>query len=172
MTPHANRGVAWQRAIEFWHDQYARARRARVFPSPPKVKLLSKVSANGRFTGCFEGEGPPDYTGGFVSRHGVRRAVCFDAKDCAGSRWDLSNLERHQARDLDAFHALEHLSFVALRLGEHGGCWVLPWATLGPVYWRWHDGLAARGEASINEDRAAELGWRMPQPGDWMGALP
>lgn len=162
---HANRGLEWQEILETWHDRYRRDRRAVIWPTPPRVKVLSRVSATtGQFRACFAGEGPPDYAGIVDGA----RPVVFDAKDCAGSRWSLGELQPHQARDLEAAHDRGGLAFVALRFGS-GTAWVLPWSELGPRFWRWKDGQAARGEASIRE---GEIGHPMPELGDWLGALP
>jgi hypothetical protein len=183
MTSHANRGVEWQRILEGWHDTYRRDRRAVVWPTPPRVRVLSRVSPAGQFRAAWAAEGPPDYAGVLEPRG---RAVVFDAKDCQAERWPLSSLERHQARDLEAVHAAGGFAFVALRFAGHLGAgtprrvegprgdeaWVLPWATLGPLYWTWYDGDAERGQASISRARVSNLGWRMPEIGDWLGACP
>lgn len=168
MADHANRGVGWERVLDQWHVRYRAERRAVVWRTPPAVRLLSRVSTAGQFRACFRGEGPPDYAG-VVAPDG--RPVVFDAKDVArAARWPFENLERHQARDLEAVQIAGGLAFVALRI--RGAGWVLPWQRLGPWWWEWHEreGRAARGRASIDP---TEVDWsrRMPELGDWLGAL-
>lgn len=164
MADHANRGVEWERILDARHDAYRRDGLAVVFRTPPSVRLLSRVGRDGQFRGCFRGQGPPDYAG--VVAGG--RAVAFDAKDCAGERWSFGALERHQARDLEGWSGAGGIAFVALRLA--GEPWVLPWARLGPIWWAWHEreGRAARGSGSLTGAMCAELGRRMPEPGDWL----
>jgi recombination protein U len=174
---HANRGIGWQRLLENWHDHYRAARRAVIFPAPPSVRVLGQVSKTGRFQACFQGDGPPDYAGlvaptGPGADAGFGLPVTFDAKDCVGERWSLGDLARHQARDLEAWHLAGGLSFVALRFAGLHQAYVLPWSWLGPRFWAWTDGQAVRGEASVTVAAAAAHGWRMPELGDWLGALP
>ena len=171
MTRHANRGRAWQLLLEHWHDRYRRECRAVIHPTPPEVRLLTEVSAQGTFRACFRGQGPPDYTGTLAPSG---RSVSADAKDCAGTRWPLSKLEAHQAKDLEACHLAGGLALVLLRLGRgyRAPCWSLPWETLREWYWRWKEGEAARGQASLGPADCDAIGHRMPEPGDWLGALP
>jgi recombination protein U len=168
MSSHANRGVGWERLIEGFHDDYRRNRQAVVFRTPPPVKVIGRVSAEGNFRGCWRSEGPPDYAGVVCP---ISMAVAFDAKDCEAARWGFGGLERHQARDLEAWSGAGGYAFIALRLGPTG--WVLPWSELGPVWWAWHErtGRAARGDGSLDSAGCVRIGLRMPTPGDWLGAL-
>lgn len=185
---HANRGIAWQRALEGWHDAYRRGwcpdcgdfwrstcghpspgPLAVIHPCPPRVKVLGKVSAQGRFSACFAGDGPPDYAGTIRAFSG--RGVSFDAKSCAADRWPLASLELHQARDLEATMLAGGLAFVALLFEADGSGWVLPWARLGPAYWAWSGGRSARGEASIARADVGTVGLEIPDRGDWLRAV-
>lgn len=160
---HARRGRAWQGLLEHWHDEYRRDRRAVVWPTSPPVRVLSRVGANGQFRACWAGDGPPDYVGFVAGGQGV----LFDAKDCSLDAWPLRDLERHQARDLEAAHVAGHRAFVALRLGGEG--WVLPWSSLGPRWWAWWEADRVRpGEASLTAADCDQLGHRMREPGDWL----
>lgn len=161
----ANRGRAWEATLTLQHDAYRRDRAAVIFRCHPQVTVESELRG-GKFRGFFAGDGPPDFTGYLCD---TGRAVCFDAKSAAGPRFELKNIKRHQARDLTAIGPLG-LAFIALRMGRAE--WVLPWEQLGPLWWRWHDGDAAHGEASLSHDDCGRIGWRMPRPGDWLAALP
>lgn len=160
MTPHANRGIEWQRLLEERHDGYRRERQALVWPVPPRVRVCSRVGPTGQFRAAWVAHGPPDYAGVLAGGRGV----VFDAKDCAGERWSLGELPLHQARDLEAANDRGAAAFVALRFAGSRG-WVLPWALLGPRWWAWQDGAAKRGQASVLE---GDVGVQMRELGDWL----
>lgn len=162
----ANRGKGWEASLAYHHDQYRRDVRAVILRANPPVKVLSAVT-RGRFSACWGGDGPPDFMG-YLCDSG--RAVCFDAKSCAGPRFPLAQIETHQARDLTAFGPMG-LPFIALRMGA--SAWVLPWHNaLDSIWWRWSDGLAERGDASLTAASCDRIGWRMRTPGDWLDAIP
>lgn len=165
----ANQGKAWERLLEAWCDRYRVAGMLSWERGNPPVKVLSAIGPDGRFRACWGGDGPPDFGGSFAPNG---RAFKFDAKDCDQNRWPLASLEHHQARDLDRADRVGALSFVALRL--QGSCWVLPWASLSKPWSAWYatTGRAAAGTASLSVEDCDVLGWRMPEPGDWLGALP
>lgn len=123
------RGGAWETQLEHLHDRYRRDRRAVILRAHPAVKVLGQRGK--AFTGVWASDGPPDFIGAL----GDGRAVAFDAKDTHGARFPFSMLARHQARDLEAVHLAGGVAFIALRFG--GQPYVLPWAELGPRYWRW-----------------------------------
>lgn len=150
-----NRGRAWEARLEVWHDAYRRERRAVVQKNEPKAKNIA-----GRIV--YERKGAPDFDGTLAGG----RAVVFDAKDCRASRWSLKGLALHQARDLEAHHLAGAVAFVALRFQGVG--YVLPWARLGPVYWRW---VEKKGPASLSGDDVRTLGIPMG-PDGWLGVLP
>ncbi len=80
--------------------------------------------------------GPPDFTacvGG--------RSVLFDAKSIEGGTWPVSLIAGHQAVALDRHLAAGGVSAIFLRLRSQSDPvdrW-LPWAVVGPVFWRWWD---------------------------------
>ena len=90
----ANQGKAWEQQLETLHQRYLSNGRACIFPTPPRVKVL-KMGSRGRFTGCFESDGPPDYCGSAGGR-----AVVFDAKSTASERWSLGAVSKGQVKHL------------------------------------------------------------------------
>lgn len=171
---HANLGVGWERTLEGWHDTYRRESAAVVFRTPPPVKVLGKVSKAGRFAGCFGSDGPPDYAGVVAPRPGrAAFPVCFDAKSSSTDRWPFASLARHQARDLEAWSHNGGYAFIALELGGANADWVLPWSELGPRWWSWWEvpERARRGTASIGVEDLERWARRMPEHGDWLGAI-
>ena len=152
----AKRGRPWETKLSLWHQDYLRDRRAKIFQTNPKVKIIKGKA-------IYEKKGPPDFVGVAGGR-----AVCFDAKECRASRWPLAALADHQAKDLEAHAVNGGVSFIALR--HLGKASVLPWTTLGPLWWAWRDGTAGRGAASLTVDQVAELGIPMNDDGwiDWV----
>jgi len=163
---HANRGKALERRLELQHARYAEAHRALVFRTPPSVKMVGPVQRGGRFLACFEGEGPPDYAGVIAGG----RAVLVEAKTCEGKRWALSLLHDHQARALQRCHELGGVALVVLAYAPTRRAFALPWATLGPRWWRWKRGEAKRGEASLALADLVELGVSL-RGVDWLAAV-
>lgn len=158
----ANMGRAWEAQLIVWHRAYADAGHAFVVQAPPAVKVISKP-VNGRFTACWTKDGPPDFAGSAFGR-----GIVFDAKDCAGSRWPLSDLAPHQARDLNTAQKAGAIAFVALRLEGQG--WVVPWSVLGPRWIRWGKNQAARGEASLGVAELRQIALPMDGEG-WLSAV-
>jgi penicillin-binding protein-related factor A (putative recombinase) len=162
----ANLGVGWEEVLQAWHDRYRAEGRAVVFRTPPPVQLLSRIAPGGEFRARFKGKGPPDYAGVAL---GV--PVSFEAKDCSSGEWAFGGLELHQAEAFDDWWRSGGTAFVAIRFGRRA--FVLPWDRLGPVWRAWHTrvGRAKAGEGKLLPTRCAELGFLMPHPGDWLGAL-
>lgn len=159
-------GKAWEKVLERAHDDYRKHRVACILRAHPPIRVLSRKDIQGRFQAVWEGNGPPDFVGA-LTRTG--RAVVFDAKHSSAHTWRLANLERHQAMDLEA---MPHgFAFVALRMEQRA--WVLPWTTLGPIYWTWVEGEAKRGEAQVNAQLASQIGWEFDaRDGDWYSVVP
>lgn len=157
------RGLAWQAQLDRLHDRYARDGTARIWRTCAPVRVLADRGAT--FEAAWAGNGPPDYLGVL----GNSRAISFDAKDCAGSRFPLSQIERHQARDLEAMHLRGGHAGIALCLA--GDAYWLDWTQLGPIFWAWfqRSGRAGRGEASLQP-----AAWWRPfdvASDGWVGAL-
>lgn len=134
-------GAAWEAQLSRLHDRYRQERLAVILRCHPGVRVLA--SRGPTFTAAWEAQGPPDFLGQLYSGRGV----AFDAKDYTG-RFPLGGVARHQARDLEAYHAAGGVAGVALRL-DGDGYW-LPWAELGPRWWAWHESTAKA--ASITPD--------------------
>ena len=158
-----NRGKAWETQLCVWHDAYRRDGRAYVVKTNPSVKILSAMGRDGTFRGAFGKAGPPDFIGTVKGR-----TVVFDAKDTTKSRWPLSDLQRHQASDLEANHLNGGLSFVALR--HQMVPYVVPWGPLGGRWLRWNQGHAKRGEASLDRAWLDEVATRMVSDG-WLSVV-
>jgi hypothetical protein len=159
-------GKGWEAVLAHWCRTYHEADRATWQQNHPKVRMLSRIGRDGSFRARWDGRGACDFSGEL--RPDGRGWTC-DAKDCEGVRWPFGELlrdgEDHQARRLEGCHRMGGLAFVALRLG--GGGWVLPWAELGPRWWAWR----LRGERPASWRPADGWGLRMPEPGDWLGAI-
>ena len=153
----ANRGKGLESMLDQLHQVYAARGWASIDRTPQPIKRL-KIHPGmrlppGAFVAVYGGDGPPDYRGS-VAPSG--RSVVFDAKMSAGARWPLKHLEPHQAKDLDLALRTGAYPFVLLYIS--GRTWVLPWTTLAPMWWYWHRGEAARGEASISTAELPTLG--------------
>lgn len=144
-----------------------------VFRTPPPVQLLGRLRG-GAYRAVPTSEGPPDYVL-LLAAGAAPVAVALEAKDCAGNRWALKQLHPHQGDALRRWHALGGLAAVALRHQPSSSCWLLPWATLGPVWQRWRAGHVAgqpapRGSASLGLGDLHQLGTSWQQ-GDGDGYL-
>ncbi len=119
---HANRGMDFEKALNYMHAEYERDRRAQIHkqyvPALP-VKDGKWAKVIGRSTVDYEGQ----LAGG--------RFVAFDAKDCAGKRIDLDRLQPHQLAFLKLTEALGGLSFVLVRF-ERARVYAVPIRA-----WRW-----------------------------------
>lgn len=168
MGARRNSGLAWQAVLDAFHDDYRRDSRAFVVRANPPVRVLGRPGAGGVFRATWAGDGPPDYLG-MLAPDG--RAVVFDAKNTLDERWAFANLERHQARDLEAGMNRGAFSFLAIRTGLSS--WVVPWDRLRESWWAWFtdSGRAASGAASLGTDDLDRLGTRMRVPGDWLSIL-
>lgn len=152
------RGAGWEALLNHWHGQYQKHHRARVAKNHPEAKYI-----RGRIEYVAEGE--PDFGGTLAGG----TSVLFDAKDCDEPRWALSQLKKHQAKALEGVHILGGVAFVALRLNRKA--YVLPWGRLRDLYWRWVDGKAPHGDASLGPAEVAELGIPMRADG-WIDLVP
>ena len=153
-------GHGFERSLDDLHIHYRSARRAWVEKVPSPYRVL-KVLGGGRFTGAFEGEGPPDYTGIVAGR-----TVVFDAKQTSDTRWGFDHLAIHQAGALEEVASYGGFAFVLLWMG--GIVWVLPWSELGPRWCAWRDTeKAKRGEGSLTVANIDAIGHRC-QGCDWL----
>lgn len=144
-------GRSWEIALEAQHDRYRRDRLAVVWKTEPRRDR----------TGRYVEKAPPDFVGVLADGRGV----CFDAKDCTRSRWPLSNVKPHQARDLEAVYLAGGVAFVALRMGSVGH--FLPWGALRESYQAWRLG---EGSASLGPRDIERIGREM-DGADWLGVL-
>lgn len=161
---HANRGMAFETALNWQHAQYEAQKVAQVhkeyLPTQP-VKDAKWAKVIGKAT--------VDYVGQLAGG----RFVAFDAKDNAGKRIEMNRLQAHQLRFLEITEALGGLGFVLVRF-ERARVYVVPvkawkWACEAhragrEVYVEDID-WTATGKASINE-REMKAEW-MVDGTDW-----
>jgi hypothetical protein len=154
-------GHGFERSLDSLHGFYRSAGRAWVVKVPAPSRVL-KMLGKGRFTGAFEGEGPPDYFAVICGR-----AVVFDAKQTAADRWGFSALAEHQAEHFEEVTLQGGFAFVLLWLG--GVVRVVPWSALGPRWWTWcaQTGRAVPGTASLSVADLDAIGHRC-QGCDWL----
>lgn len=147
------KGRQWELHLEAQHDEYRRAGLALVFKTEPRR------DRNGKFIE----KAPPDYCG--MLNGG--RAVVFDAKDCTGKGFALSNIKTHQAQDLEAAWIRGGFSFIALRFQGEG--FVLPWEEIRSSYQRWR---GKSGRASLTAGEIDHF-FRMTGPygAGWLGGV-
>lgn len=172
---HANRGDGFERVIADMHAIYERQGRASCIRTPPNMKVLRPAgkpghpaSKPGQFVACYEGEGPPDW---FVQAGGV--SIVADVKDCAGDRWALDLLPKHQADRFDAHERQGGVAGIILRM--RGVVWWLPWGgdtgCLHNRWWAHHLTLtrAHPGTASLSVGDCDRIGRRC-LGADWLTA--
>lgn len=147
---HANRGMAFETALNWQHAQYEAQKVAQVhkeyLPTQP-VKDAKWAKVIGKAT--------VDYVGQLAGG----RFVAFDAKDNAGKRIELDRLQAHQLRFLEITEALGGLGFVLVRF-ERARVYVVPvkaWKWACEAHRAGHEvyveeiDWTATGKASINE---------------------
>ena len=159
-------GASWEKWLDALHRNYRRRKVAVIYRSPPGIHI--ERNRGGRITGRLTGKGPPDYTGTLTGGH----AIGFDAKSTRQTRWTLDNIKDHQAADLDAWEEAGAIGGIMLRFTSGGRsvmAW-LPWEALGPLWWRWKRGEAARGEASLTLTDISSIGITFGQSG-WLEAV-
>lgn len=162
-----NRGLSLERSLEDMHAVYAEMRKAQI----NKQYLPSQPVKDGKWAKVI-GRSTVDYTG--LLEGG--RMVAFDAKDCAGSKIELSRLQVHQHIYLSDVHALGGLAFVLVRFGD-GTVYRIPikaWdyavvAKCSPssADMLELDGWHPSGKAHIKQAELPER-WRVAHGCDWM----
>jgi len=138
VTSRARRGEAWENLLDAVHDRYIGENRAWVVRTPPRFRVIKRTKG-GQFIGVYQKQdgGPPDYTA-------FSRGLCFgfDAKDCAGDRWPLSNLKDHQAKAFNLLNLHGGMAFILLRFRGDG--YLVPWTDWSgtpiehTLAFRWH----------------------------------
>lgn len=167
MTHPQSHGAQWERILAYWHRRYRRDELAWIIHCHPRVKRIKELG-KGRFIGAADRAGPPDFAGAIDGG----RSVVFDAKSTTRTRWPLSDLAAHQAKHLEAAHRRGACAFVLLRMGATA--YLLPWSALGPAYWRWAEGNAKRGEASLTAEDCEQMGIAIdahPASAGWLEAV-
>ena len=156
----ANRGMGLESMLNSYHYTLRSCGVACMFKTQIPVRVVDGQAHR------VKSEHLPDYIG---VRRGV--AVAFDAKVTALTRWPFSSLlgrnrDPKQAEALDAWNGSEGHAFLYIRFPGRRD-YLVRWADLSPVWWAWFDGRerARSGGASITEEDAARLGWRVGDGG-------
>ena len=162
------RGAAWENVcIEALQWQAARGS-LYWLRTGAEVRQIGDSDETGAFKAARVKEGPPDF---FVMAAGL--AILGDFKETRKATWPFSNLEEHQAKALDAHQRQGGVSVLLLRFLPATGrpaTFVVLWRRLGPLWWRWHQGSAARGDGSLSREVAAEVGVAY-EGMDWLTSL-
>lgn len=138
---HANRGMAFEAALNWQHAQYEAQKVAQVH----KEYLPTCPVRDARWAKVI-GKATVDYVGQLSGG----KFVAFDAKDCAGKRIELERLQEHQLRFLTIAEALGGLAFVLVRF-ERARAYVVP-----ALAWKW----AEEAHRAGHEVYVEELGWK------------
>lgn len=118
-------GDLWQAVLDTAHFEYLRAGRARIRRTSGQAKQTAKGVV-------FTGKGLPDYVGAF--RAGDRPVMFVaDAKATLESKMYFSQLDDHQAQDLEGFRDMGALTGLLVRLGRQE--MFLPWGTIRDDYY-------------------------------------
>lgn len=137
---HANRGMSLEKLLNEMHWLYAAAGRAQI----TKQYVPCVLVRNGAWA-KVTGKSTVDYEGVLAGG----KAVAFDAKDCRGTRIELSRLQPHQLEHLGKVHALGGIAFVLVRF-EYERCYAIPVSA-------WYAAETARDMKLPAED--TESGW-------------
>ena len=145
-------GKKFEAMVEAQMRQYEVERRfywQRNWPPTRYTKI------DGRLAAIPSGEGPPDVLTLARDRTGEPFTVLFEIKSFDGTRWQLANVQTHQAAALDKAEAAGATSGVLLGQfdkGEFVAAFWLPWSVVGTLWHRWHLGVGGRGTAGLNID--------------------
>lgn len=163
----ANRGKAFERALDEMHELYERMGWAVIRHNYVK----STVVGDGKFA-RVDGSAIVDYSGTIAPRG---RHVAFDAKDCEDNVISLSRLAQHQAAHLLSVHAAGGAAFILVRF-EGRRVYRIP-------AWEWSEadrahryglkddyiGWRPTGKASIRMDELPQA-WKLDGY-DWLKGL-
>lgn len=155
-VPHAGRGMGWEERLDEQHKIYKNQ-------GWYVKKQYTRTIPQGDGIAKIVGNAPPDY---WLARAAVW--IVADAKSWSSSpRWPLEQVAHHLAQDLTRAQAAGGVAGIIL--DYHGAGWWLPWAEVGPRWWRWHEGAgrAAAGAASLGVAELAEVGERFGGA-DWL----
>ena len=129
----------------------------------PKQTAMRRNEHTGELELIITGKGPPDFT---VRFDGAQYELEAKHTMAENDRWSLSALEDHQAIQLDRWMRNDCICGVLLNIrGRH---FAIPWVTLGPLWWRWHQGDAPHGGASLHLRDVRTMGHTMDMVGTWL----
>ncbi|MBD7967727.1 Holliday junction resolvase RecU [Paenibacillus gallinarum] len=121
----ANRGMAFERLLDYSNQMYESKGIAVINKRPTPVKVIRKTY--GKVTeGYFEKSSTVDYDGVYEGR-----AVMFEAKSTNEKlRFDLSNLHSHQYDYLKKCHQAGGIAFLMVDFRQQRKIYLLPFLTL------------------------------------------
>lgn len=150
-SSHANRGRAWESALEMLHKRWMTGHRALVIRTPPPMKIL-RNQGGAIFTACFEKEGPPDFL--IVSQGWT---LLVEAKSYSGTRLGWSCLPAHQATILDRAMAQSDRvhGLLLIYSNDSATAYAVLWQDVRQRYWDWakREGRATPGSASLSHQQ-------------------
>lgn len=172
-SSHSRRGRWWEDYLSPLHDRYALERRAFIQKNHPSFKITGQQGA--RFSGVWDGQGQPDYTG---MANGW--AWYAEAKETKGHLWQYKDLRGHQAEQFDAALTQGLGALLLIRETDKQRAHVLPWMHVREAWWAWDlaqrtPGNASPGTASITfaaiEDLSIYTAPTTPEAFDYLDAL-
>ena len=149
---YANRGKDLEELIEQANERYRQTERALVQKIPTPVKVLNINSQTGKITnGFYEQKSTVDYIGTFQGL-----PIAFDAKETSvKTRFDLSNVKRHQYEYLRDWKANGGVGFLVVFFKSRDEIYYLPFELLDK-YWK---EKRMGGRKSIPYKAIARDGW-------------
>lgn len=139
---HARRGMGLEGLIDYSNAMYLQRDTAIINKRPTPIKVIRMVK--GRITDAvFEKPSTVDYDGTYQSK-----SIVFEAKSTQElNRFDLKNVEEHQARYLERCHRHGAICFFLIEFAAHGTVYLLPYTAFRQYWARRRPGT--RGTQSI-----------------------
>lgn len=125
------RGSTLEELINLTNEKYRNHKLALVQKIPTPIKPIS-IDKNTRHItlAYFEQKSTVDYIG---TVQGI--PICFDAKECAGTTFPLSNIHEHQIQFMKEFEQQQGVSFLLLYFASKDTFYYLTFAKL-EEFWK------------------------------------
>ncbi|BAU28206.1 recombination protein U [Aneurinibacillus soli] len=126
---HANRGMAFEKLLDYTNKMYENAGMALINKRPTPVKIMGQNS-RGMIHGYLEKPSTVDYDGVCKGR-----AIVFEAKSTKElTRFPLGNIHEHQVEYMRKCHKCGAIAFLLVEFAAHQTVYLLPY-TLLAQYW-------------------------------------